>query len=252
MSASQTRRLARGGLKGFWGLSLLVTLVASFLGASSGGGSSATYTASGSSVSSNVSEVMDSFYNLAPAGQTLVLSVVGVMAVISFLYLLLVLILGGAVNLGLKQYNINLIRRDASPSFGMLFCRFNIFIKALLLQLAMFLFIFLWSLLLIIPGIVASYRYAMAPYLLAQNPEMGVMEAIDRSKQMMRGYKWRLFCLHLSFIGWIFLGFLSCGIGLLWVNPYISAAEAAFYLQVSGQIPLGGAQNYGAVPPAAG
>lgn len=108
-------------------------------------------------------------------------------------------------------------------------------LKALGLKLFMFLFIFLWTLLLIVPGIVAAYRYAMAPYLMAQNPGMGIREAVNLSKQMMQGNKGRLFSLHLSFIGWALLAGLTLGLGLLWLNPYVKASEAAFYLNVSGQ-----------------
>ena len=62
-------------------------------------------------------------------------------------------------------------------------------------------------------GIIAAYRYAMAPYLMAQNPDIGVMDAIDQSKELMRGHKSRLFWLDLTFLGWVFLSALSLGIG---------------------------------------
>ena len=97
------------------------------------------------------------------------------------------------------------------------------------------LFVTLWSLLFIIPGIIASYRYALAPYLMTENPEIGVMEAISRSKELMRGNKARLFCLQFSFLGWILLCILTLGIGSLWLSPYMKAAEAAFYLDVTGR-----------------
>ena len=94
--------------------------------------------------------------------------------------------------------------------------------------------IFLWSLLLIIPGIVKGYEYRMIPYLLAENPELTANEAITRSKEMMDGNKWRLFCLNFSFIGWDILAMFTFGIGNLWLNPYKEAAKAAFYREVSG------------------
>ena len=91
------------------------------------------------------------------------------------------------------------------------------------------LFTFLWSLLLIIPGIVKSYSYAMTFYILADNPDMSPTEAINESKEMMKGNKWRLFCLDFSFIGWYLLSFLTLGILLLWVNPYSMQARVEFY-----------------------
>ena len=96
----------------------------------------------------------------------------------------------------------------------------------------MSLFIVLWMLLFIIPGIVKSFSYAMTPYILEENPELSANEAIDRSRAMMRGHKFDLFWLYLSFIGWILLSILTLGIGLLWLAPYMQTATAAFYEDV--------------------
>ena len=93
----------------------------------------------------------------------------------------------------------------------------------------MILIFLLWSLLLIIPGIVAAYRYSMAFYILNDNPEMSAKAALDESKRMMAGYKGKLFCLQLSFIGWGFLCLFTLGIGYLWLTPYIQTSMAYFY-----------------------
>ena len=74
----------------------------------------------------------------------------------------------------------------------------------------------------------------MAPYILAENPDMTTREAIAASKEMMRGSRWRLFCLGFSFIGWSMLCILTLGIGNLWLRPYREAAQAAFYRDLSG------------------
>ena len=92
---------------------------------------------------------------------------------------------------------------------------------------------FLCSLLLVITGIVAGFSYAMTPFILAEHPEMTAREAIRASKQMMKGNKWELFCLHVSFFGWHVLCALSFNIGYIWLNPYMNAAYAAFYRRVS-------------------
>ena len=86
----------------------------------------------------------------------------------------------------------------------------------------------------IIPGIIASYSYAMTDYILAETPELTAKEAIERSKDMMEGNRWRLFCLEISFIGWGILSLLTLGIGSLWLTPYMEASMAAFYREVSG------------------
>ena len=90
------------------------------------------------------------------------------------------------------------------------------------------LYVLLWTLLLIIPGIVAGYSYAMTPYILAENPDLTASEAISRSKEMMEGNRMDLFVLELTFIGWELLCILTLGIGNLWLGPYKAAAKAAF------------------------
>ena len=98
------------------------------------------------------------------------------------------------------------------------------------------LFVALWSLLFIIPGIVASYSYAMSYYIKNDHPEYKWNECIKESKKMMKGYKWKLFCLDLSFIGWrIVAFFIPFGIGTLFLNPYTHAAYAAFYEELKAQ-----------------
>ena len=89
-----------------------------------------------------------------------------------------------------------------------------------------------WALLFIIPGLIAAYRYQLTGYILAENPEMGANDAITRSKELMKGNKWRLFCLDFSFIGWDILSAFTLGIGDLWLTPYRSAAAAAFYREL--------------------
>ncbi|MCR2805979.1 DUF975 family protein [Paenibacillus soyae] len=94
---------------------------------------------------------------------------------------------------------------------------------------------FLWYLLLIIPGIVKAYAYSMVPYLLADNPNIGTRRAVDLSNQMTRGHKFRMFVLDLSFLGWILLGVLACGIGVLFVLPYINQTKAELYMALRHQ-----------------
>lgn len=96
-------------------------------------------------------------------------------------------------------------------------------------MLLQYIYTFLWTLLLIIPGIIKSYSYAMTPFLMKDNEELSNNAAIEESMRMMQGHKMDLFILDLTFIGWYILGILSLGIGLLWVIPYHYTARAAFY-----------------------
>ena len=91
------------------------------------------------------------------------------------------------------------------------------------------LFTFLWALLLIIPGIMKAFSYALTPYILLDEPELTAKQAISRSCEIMQGRRWKLFCLYFSFIGWGILCLLTFGIGFLWLAPYINASIAAFY-----------------------
>ena len=91
------------------------------------------------------------------------------------------------------------------------------------------LFTFLWALLLIIPGIMKAFSYALTPYILLDEPELTARQAITRSCEIMQGRRWKLFCLYLSFIGWGILSLLTFGIGFLWLVPYMNASIAAFY-----------------------
>lgn len=115
------------------------------------------------------------------------------------------------------------------PTVSELFNHFNKFWAAFKVTFFQGLFVALWSLLFYIPGIIKAYSYSMAMYIQAENPEIGSLEAINRSKQMMNGHKMELFVLDLSFIGWYLLCGLTFGIAAIWVIPYINATKTNFY-----------------------
>lgn len=154
--------------------------------------------------------------------------IVGAPNIIPFIGGIATLIITGPMMLGQARYFIGL-RRGFNPQLEVLFDGFKLFTPALVLQLLMGLFIFLWSLLLIVPGIIAALNYSQAFYILNDNPNIRPMDALRQSKEMMNGYKGRLFMLYLSFIGWAFLCALTLGIGFLWLNPYIQLSAANFY-----------------------
>lgn len=162
------------------------------------------------------------------------LIIIGIISVVSTFQVVTWIILG-SLTYGLYLYYIVLIREKAGD-FNLLFKAFSfsgknlgLFGKTLGLVLLMNLYIFLWTLLLIVPGIIAAYSYRIAFYLMIDNPEIGVSEALKQSKEMMYGYKSKLFCLDISFIGWWLLCILSLGIGILWLSPYVLASQTIFY-----------------------
>ena len=105
----------------------------------------------------------------------------------------------------------------------------ELFSRVLTTTLLYYVYVFLWSLLLLIPGCIKAYSYAMTPYILKDNPEMKNNAAIEESMRMMDGHKLELFMLDLSFIGWALLSLLTCGIGFLWLAPYMNMARVNFY-----------------------
>ena len=227
--AADFRRIAREALRGKWLLAVVTGLVASLLGAETyyTGGSSGRGGSSGHN-SMGMSDLLSTGFGRA------IFAFFASIAAILVIYGIVMFIIGGAIKLGYCQFNKSIIQ-ETNPQFNDLFSRFDLFGKALGLRILTIIFTFLWFLLFIIPGIIAAYRYSMVFYIMNDDPSVGIMEAIDRSKQMMVGNKWRLFCLQISFIGWAILCLFTCGIGFLWLTPYVNAAEAAFYLEVSGQ-----------------
>lgn len=118
-----------------------------------------------------------------------------------------------------EKYNMGELF-DGYHNFGPVFL--TMFLKQI--------YVLLWSLLLIVPGIVKSYSYAMTEFLMRDNPELKYNEAIEESMNMMSGHKMQLFLLDLGLIGWAILSILTMGIGFLFLIPYQQTAHAEFYL----------------------
>ena len=216
MMSSHYREIARDRLQGNWGLSILVGVIATLLGAISAGGFS---------INLEDYEFLMK-YDWAVVILTALASYGTIASIVAF-------ILGGVVELGyctylMKQYDrgdfkLQDLFSHISTNFGGGFC----------LRLLSNIYIALWSLLFVIPGIVKTYSYAMAPYLMAEHPEWGAKECITRSRELMNGHKWELFCLDFSFIGWILLSIFTLGIGGIVLLPYQRAARTAFYRNLS-------------------
>lgn len=138
------------------------------------------------------------------------------------------LIISGPMNLGIVIFSLCL-SRNQEARLEQIFEGFNNFGTALAAYLLMALFTILWMLLLIIPGIIAALSYSMTYYILADDNSISARDAINKSKIMMDGYKWKFFCLGLRFFGWGLLCILTLGIGFLWLIPYASVSIAKFY-----------------------
>lgn len=131
---------------------------------------------------------------------------------------------------GYKQTFLRLVRgEDSSEMVGDQFNVFNRFGRYLGVSLLVLLYTLLWTLLFIILGIIKGYAYSMTPYIAHDREDLDAEGCIQESRMMMKGYKWKLFCLDLSFIGWALLCCLTFGIGFLWLQPYIETSHAKFY-----------------------
>ncbi len=224
MFASDYRRIARQSLKGSWPLSIAVAAVALLLGG----------IISGTAFFPEVEVNLDNqqFHNMREAIAYALEYIMPAFSVALVLDLI-GFVIGGTIQMGQAQYLLD--QHDGLPlEFKTLFSKFDRFGVGFLQALLRGIFVFLWSLLFVIPGIVAAYRYAMTPFILAENPNMTASEAIRASKELMQGHKWRLFCLDFSFIGWSFLCGLTANLGYIVLNPYECAAHAAFYRDISG------------------
>lgn len=213
MRASDYRAIAREKLAGNWKIAVIVALIAFFLG-----GLIAT-----STVNINI-QVDEDTAIVIPSIQTWLINTLRIGTILSIVQF----IIGGVIRQG---YATHLLKQHDGEELDIkdLFSQFHRFGDGFCLRLLEGLFVALWTLLLIVPGIIAAYSYAMAPFIMAENPEMTASEALGASKALMNGHKWELFCLGFSFIGWNLLGTLTLGIGALFVVPYVNAAYTAFY-----------------------
>ena len=237
--AEDFRRIARNDLTNKWFIAVAVGLVASILGGISGGGPEFKVNIDGSNISMNFNVAGQTIKSIGTNGGVdsevgmFILASLPIIIIASLFAAVIYFVLGGFIGVGYAKFNLNLVDKK-NAAFETLFEYFSHWKTTTITRLLRALYVFLWSLLFIIPGIVAGFSYAMTDYILAEDPELTADEAISQSKSIMMGNKWRFFCLQFSFIGWDILATLAFGIGHLWLTPYKQAAYAAFYREVSG------------------
>jgi len=260
--AADFKEIARNALRGKWPVAILTGFVASLIGAgiASGGGDGR------SSYSHDSTDAVIRDFQTTELWRQLRTFLIMAAAVL-VIWSIVTIVISGAGKLGYAVFNLKLVDKK-DVAFPDLFSQFDRLGAGFCMNFLTGLFIALWSLLFIIPGIIKSYSYAMTPYILAEHPEMTAREAITKSRHLMDGNKLRLFCLSFSFIGWgllcaaptlialifiyrstiasgslaAFLWIIPCGIpsfiGSLFLTPYQEAAYAAFYRDVSGAAPV--------------
>lgn len=219
MTSSDYRRIARDRLQGSWPLAIGVAAVACILGGLVTGSSfipQFNVRIEGQDISS-----LQDLLNLFSVRDISAFGLGSALGLAQF-------IIGGVIELGFATY---LLKQHNKANFELqdLFSKFDRFGQGFAQRFLRGLYVTLWSLLFVIPGIVKGYAYAMTPFIMAENPEMSASDAITASRELMDGHKGDLFILDLSFIGWGILAAVTCNIGHLALNPYRNAAYAAFY-----------------------
>lgn len=187
------KKTARQQLKGRWGFPVLLGIVTGILAALVGGGS----------------QTADSS--------------------LSLLFLLIELGVTGALLIATCYVYLHMAQTTRKADFSLFFAGLEGWLQGALGMMWYWLWVFLWSLLFVIPGIIKALSYSQMFYILAENPAVGVRKAMRMSKVITQGYKGDLFVMGLSFFGWGFLCVLSCGIGFLWLFPYINMSAANTY-----------------------
>ncbi len=240
MRARDFRQAARDALKGNWIVAIIGGFIASMFGGLSNSGVGFTINFNfetpeidgGESTASLLASVKNTVANSSGMYDG-VIALLMIFFGVVLVYSIIMFIIGSAVGIGYSEFNLDLVGGE-KPRISSIFSRFGQIGTGIRTNLLAFIRVF-FGILLIIPGIVMSYSYAMRNYVMAEHPELNAREVLRESKRIMKGNRFRLFCLEMSFIGWAFLSILTLGVGFLWFVPYQQAAIATFYREVSAE-----------------
>ncbi len=220
LGADNYKMIARDALKGHWGSAVIAGMIAVWLGAFATSFGSLCEYAAGTSIAIY-------FLEGIPGYMMILLTIVILCSLFYFF-------IGSMIRLGYIDYNLALLDRRKA-AIRRLFAHFPSIWRMILVKIMYFFIISLSTLMLIIPGIISIYSYAMVPYVLEEKPGYSISRIFRASRRIMQGHKWQLFKLRFSFLGWNILGLLTLGLGFLFIIPYRYAAEAAFYNEISGR-----------------
>ena len=209
--AADFRRIAREALRGRWGIAVIAGLLASLLGAIGSGGPELNIELNDGHFSAGLSVAGQDIISTDGMHWGLFAGMTAYILIFAIVTGIVLFVLGSVIEVGYSKFNLDLVDRRSEAKIETMFGYFSF-----------------WK-------TTAVARLLQSVYILAENPNMTADEAIARSKQMMDGNRWRLFCLQISFIGWSLLSsLLTFGIGDLWLTPYRQAASATFYREISG------------------
>jgi uncharacterized membrane protein len=147
------------------------------------------------------------------------------------------ILIAGPIMLGLASFYLAL-SRNQNATLGKAFEGFNTWWRAFKAYVLMVIYMLFWFMLLIIPGLIYSLAFSQVFFILAEDKNIRIRDAFYKSRMMMKGNKWKLFCLMLRFLGWGLLALLTLGVGFLWLNPYMQTAAAKFYDDIKDNVKM--------------
>lgn len=202
MNRVELKEKARKSLQGKYGQAIIMTIIFGII--------------------TSAAQIVPTFFR---GGSEITLSIVQLICIVITALLTSFFLLGN-VSFYLK------ISRGEEVTWQELFSKTSLWKVCFLTTILVNVFTAMWTLLFIIPGIIAALSYSMVHYILLDNENMSALEAISKSKEMMNGHKMDLFVLHLSFLGWAILGVFTLGILYFWLVPYMSVTTANFYNEI--------------------
>ena len=226
----------------YWKCVLVSLILVILTGASSGGSAAGNSDEEGNSLMNALQTASQQTGISVGAIVGIVFGVIGVAFVIGLVISILV---KNPFIVGCRSFYLN--NSDAPANFGQIAAGFSKFGygRVILTMFLRDLFIGIGFFLLIVPGVILTYSYRLVPYILAENPEISGMDALKMGADMMRGQKWNTFVLDLSFIGWMLLTIITCGIvGIFYVDPYMHATDAELYKAIRDHYNGNGTVNY--------
>lgn len=183
-------------------------------------------------VLSGVQFILDFWGGIINTGSSVSTGEAGTYMISSLIFFVIYIVISTILQFGYSSYCLKVANRDGCMSYGDLFSSVRYLLKAIGLTIMISVFVLLWCILLVIPGIIAAYRYSQAIFIMVENPNKGIMQCIRESKEMMVGHKMEYFILEFSFFFWMLLGGVTCGLAYIYVYPYMTVTFANYYNQL--------------------
>ena len=227
MPIKEYKKKALSALKGNWIISVIACFIAMVLGGIEG--YSVNFT-----INVNVPLIPDVENGVEQTAKFLdtdpntLLTVLLISSAISLVLSIVLFIVGSAVGVGYARFHLDMAEGE-KPRLRTLFSHFDQTGTAVCARLLVFLRVSIGTIFFIVPGVIARFKYALVNQVIADNPGITAREALRESKRLMKGNKWKYFCLSLSFIGWSILALFTGGIGYYVLVPYMQATLAEFY-----------------------